>query len=64
MFLLRNRQRHLESIRHKEILIQSSKRELDMSMDEDLAKLDKLNKILGNGITLKIYTVTGGRHGH
>lgn len=54
MFFLHNRRQHLEDIQKKEVVIQTRNKKLSKNMDSDLDKLDKLNKILGNGIALYI----------
>ncbi len=51
-----------QSIEHKEVLIQRSKEKLNKRVDEDLLSLKKINKKLGNGITLQIHQATTGAH--
>lgn len=53
---------HQENLEHKEVLIERKKKELVKTMDSDLEKLNRINKILNNGITLKIYLSTGDKH--
>lgn len=57
MFL--SRKKHLQELGRKEILIQTSKNKLAAKVDSDLEKLDRLNKILGNGIALYLTTALG-----
>lgn len=59
MFFLHNRKQHLEDIRQKEAVIQSRNKKLEKSMNSDIDKLNKLNKILGNGIALYITSAVG-----
>lgn len=60
MLFIRKKE-HEQELYHKEVLIQRSQKKLVQSMDSDLKKLDRLNKILGNGIALYI-TSAVGRH--
>jgi len=54
--------RHIENIKHKEVLIKRSKKKLAMDMDSDIAKLNQLTKLLGNGIVLQILIAKGNHH--
>lgn len=53
------RKQHQENVDTKEVLIELSKKKLVKQMNNDIKNLDKLNNILSNGITLRIYRATG-----
>lgn len=60
IFNFRKKELHIEL---KEREIQQAKHELHKKIDNDIRNINKLNKVLSNGITLEIYKATGGRHG-
>lgn len=57
--ILFQRKQHTDNIKKKEVLIEHSKKILVNAMDRDIEKLDKLNKILGNGIALYVVAAVG-----
>lgn len=46
----------------KEVLIQHNKKVFNRRIASDLEKIDKINKVLGNGITLSIGKAVGAEH--
>mgnify|MGYP000951996815 FL=1 len=39
------------------------KKEFNEKVDNDLAKIHRINAVLSNGITLKVFNAVGGKHG-
>lgn len=60
IFNFRKREQRIE---RKEQEIQREKKKLHKEMDDKLKLQKEVNKYLGNGITLKVYHITGGRNG-
>lgn len=47
--------------KYQEAEIQKVKLEIHESIDNDLRKIDKINKVLSNGITLQVFHAVGGK---
>lgn len=47
------------AIEAQEVCIEQEKKKFHKAADDNIKKLEKINKVLGNGITLKIYQATG-----
>lgn len=61
LFFSRKSHKEIEQdIHHKEVLIEHKKKNLHKRVDQDLNTIKKLNRVLGNGITLSIHQATGG----
>ena len=39
------------------------KKEFNEKVDNDLEKIHRINAVLSNGITLKVFNAVGGKHG-
>jgi hypothetical protein len=52
-------------IQRKEVLIEHNKEKFHNRVNKDLSSIGKINKVLGNGITLSIHQATSGgvKHG-
>lgn len=61
MFLSKGKQADLHAEkRGKEI--EAAKRDIEVSVETTKKNIKRLNKVLDNGITLKIKTAMGGKH--
>lgn len=59
LFNFRRRERHIDQ---QEQAIQAEKRKLHAKIERDIRAVERVNKVLSNGITLKIHIATGGKH--
>lgn len=59
IFRFRRREKAIEK---KETLIRNERDKLHSSINKDLKQIEKVNKALADGITLKIYKAM--KHGH
>lgn len=59
MFFFRKQEQAIEA---KEKEIQAAKKTLHARIDKDRRSIAQLNKVLSNGVTIKIYHATGGKH--
>ena len=51
--------RYKRELAEKEVLISKSKEKFNKNVDTTNRQLDKINKVLSNGISLRIYHSTG-----
>lgn len=62
MFSYKKKQQAIEHAETKGEEIMATKRDIDVSIETTKKNLKRLNKVLDNGITLKIKTAMGGKH--
>lgn len=54
--------KRVEDLQQKEVLIDRSKNTLTEKIQDDVERINKINKVLGNGITLSIGKAVGAHH--
>lgn len=60
--IFRFRRNHKEQIQQKEEAIAEVKKDFSKKVDRDIERLDKINRVLSNGVTLKVFHAVGGKH--
>lgn len=61
----RNKMNIFKLFKRKSNLADLEKKKFHKNIDADIKRIKQINKVLDNGITLKIYHASGGhRHGH
>lgn len=62
MFNLFHHRERVQRLQHKEVLIEKSQEKFANSVQVDVEQINKINKVLGNGITLSIAKAVGAQH--
>lgn len=57
------RKKQDKNIAVQEEKIAAVKKEFNKKVDKDLEKINRINAVLSNGITLKVFNAVGGKHG-
>jgi|JI10StandDraft_1071094.scaffolds.fasta_scaffold858074_1 secreted Zn-dependent insulinase-like peptidase len=56
------RKKQDKNIAVKEKEIDAVKKEFNKNVDKDLERIHRINAVLSNGITLKVFNAVGGKH--
>lgn len=60
MFLLRLFRKY----KRREEQIEAIKQDFHRAINQDINRVQKMNKALSNGVSIKLYHVAGGKHGN
>lgn len=61
--MLFHRKQTVKQIDEKEKAIAEVKKQLHTNNEEYIEKINKINKVLSNGVVLQIFHAVGGKHG-